>query len=60
VGPPAPLFPISRELLASTPFPVGFDASADGQRFLVPVLRDPRKPSIVVVKNWEALLRPQP
>jgi hypothetical protein len=43
-----------------TPFPYGFDVSADGQRFLLSVVRDPRRPSIVVVKNWEALLRQQP
>jgi Tol biopolymer transport system component/DNA-binding winged helix-turn-helix (wHTH) protein len=59
-GAPVRLFSISREILATMPFPIGFDVTADGQRFLVPVVRDSRKASIVVVKNWEALLRQPP
>jgi hypothetical protein len=51
-----PLFAISREIVATMSFSMGFDVSADGERFLVPVVRDSRSPSIVVVKNWEALL----
>jgi Tol biopolymer transport system component/DNA-binding winged helix-turn-helix (wHTH) protein len=55
-GTPVPLFAISREIVATMSFSMGFDISADGERFLVPVVRDSRSPSIVVVKNWEALL----
>jgi eukaryotic-like serine/threonine-protein kinase len=58
-GAPVELFALSRESTNVTPFPFGFDVSADGQRFLVPAVRDPRRPSIVVVKNWEGLLRRQ-
>lgn len=56
---PVALFAISMESLAGLPFPFGFDVSADGQRFIVPLVRDSRRPSTVVVKNWEALLRQQ-
>ena len=35
----------------------GFDVSADGSRFLVSTVREPRGPNLVVVKDWESLIR---
>ena len=32
------------------------DVSADGQRFVIPIVTSAEGPSIVVVQNWEALL----
>jgi Tol biopolymer transport system component len=56
-GAPVALFSLGLENIAAAPFPLGFDVSPDGQRFVVPVVRDKRKASIVVIKNWEGLLR---
>ncbi len=56
-GPAAPLFEISTEARAAIHAHVGFDVSPDGQRFVIPTVNDAVPPSIVIVQNWEALLR---
>ena len=55
-GPATPLFTISTEARAAIHSIVGFDVSADGQRFVIPIVTSAEGPSIVVVQNWEALL----
>ncbi len=50
------LFTISTEARAAIHAQAGFDVSADGQRFVIPIVNSLRAPSIVVVQNWEALL----
>jgi dipeptidyl aminopeptidase/acylaminoacyl peptidase len=50
------LFTISTEARAAIHAQPGFDVSADGQRFVIPVVSSLKAPSIVVVQNWEALL----
>lgn len=59
-GPATPLFTISTEARAAIHSLVGFDVSADGQRFVIPVVTSAAAPSIVVVQNWEALLSHKP
>jgi len=54
-GVPLPLFTISTEARAAIHSVMGFDVSADGQRFIV--VRALEAPSLVVVRNWETLLR---
>src|SRR5207248_10398730 len=51
-GRPRPLFTISTEARAAIHSVLGFDVSADGQRFVVPVVTSAEGPSIVVVQNW--------
>jgi DNA-binding winged helix-turn-helix (wHTH) protein len=53
------LFTISTEARAAIHSMHGFDVSADGQRFVIPVVSSVKAPSIVVVQNWEALLSHQ-
>jgi Tol biopolymer transport system component len=55
-GRATPLFTISTEARAAIHSLVGFDVSADGQRFVIPVVTSAEGPSIVVVQNWESLL----
>jgi eukaryotic-like serine/threonine-protein kinase len=57
IGSPVALFDI--EIEATTPIimPSTFDVSADGQRFLLPRLTNPVRDHLVVVRNWEGLLR---
>jgi eukaryotic-like serine/threonine-protein kinase len=50
------LFAISTEARAAIHSVLGFDVSADGQRFVIPVVSALKAPSIVVVQNWEVLL----
>ena len=50
------LFTISTEARAAIHSVLGFDVSADGQRFVIPVVSPGGGPSIVVVHNWESLL----
>ncbi len=50
------LFSISTEARAAIHSFSGFDVSADGQRFVIPVVSSAGGPSIVVVHNWEGLL----
>ncbi|HYI92771.1 MAG TPA: winged helix-turn-helix domain-containing protein [Bryobacteraceae bacterium] len=54
-GRAAALFTISTEARAAIHSMLGFDVSADGQRFLIPVVTSPASP-LVIVQNWEALL----
>jgi Tol biopolymer transport system component len=57
-GPPTPLFTISTEARAAIHSVLGFDASPDGQRFLIPAVSSRHGPSLVVMQNWEAALLP--
>jgi len=59
-GSVTPLFTISTEARAAIHSIVGFDVSADGQRFVIPVVTPGEGPSIVVVQNWETLLSHKP
>jgi hypothetical protein len=56
-GTPEALFTIPAEARAVLPHGFGFDVSADGSRFLVPVLRSREPASLVVVQNWESMLK---
>ncbi|MBI5281913.1 MAG: PD40 domain-containing protein [Candidatus Solibacter usitatus] len=54
-GPARPLFAISTEARAAIHSISGFDASGDGQRFVVPAVAPSLEgPSLVVIQNWEA------
>ena len=52
------LFKTSTEARAAIHSLVGFDVTADGLRFVIPVVSSAEGPSLVVVRNWEVLLRP--
>jgi len=54
---PVPLFALSVEARAAMHSLIGFDVSADGQSFLVPIVASAEKSEIVVIQNWEAALR---
>jgi Tol biopolymer transport system component len=56
-GPAVPLFTISTAARAAIHSLGGFDVSADGQRFVIPVVAPTEGPSIVVIQNWEAALQ---
>ena len=56
-GPAVALFTISTEARAAFHSLPGFDVSADGSRFVVPIVSAAEGPSIVVIQNWEGLLR---
>jgi hypothetical protein len=60
IAEPTPLFTISTEARAALHSSVGFDVSADGRRFLVPVVTSSEKSDIVVIQNWEAALQRNP
>ena len=55
-GKPKTLFRMSVGSRAALPSAFGFDVSADGRRFLVPVGPEPAASSLVVIQNWESLL----
>ncbi|MBI3281181.1 MAG: PD40 domain-containing protein [Acidobacteria bacterium] len=55
-GPAETLFTISTEARAAIHSLPGFDVSADGSRFVIPVVSGAEGPSIVVIQNWEGLL----
>jgi Tol biopolymer transport system component/DNA-binding winged helix-turn-helix (wHTH) protein len=55
-----PLFRITTEARAAIHSVLGFDVSADGNRFIIPVVTSQESPSIVVIQNWEALLPHKP
>jgi len=57
IGAPAPLFAISTEAMAALHSQIGFDVSADGRRFLVPIVTSSERSEIVVIQNWEASLK---
>jgi hypothetical protein len=50
------LFTISAEARAAIHSLPGFDVSADGGRFAIPLVSTAEGPSIVVVQNWEGLV----
>jgi len=54
IGEPASLFTISTEARAALHSLEGFDVSADGQQFLIPIITSSEKSEIVVIQNWEA------
>jgi eukaryotic-like serine/threonine-protein kinase len=56
-GPAVALFTISTEARAAIHSLPGFDVSADGKRFVIPVVSAAEGPSIVVIQNWEGLLQ---
>lgn len=56
IGPPSALFRISAEARAAIHAVLGFDVSADGKKFVIPVVSSGEKPSLVVVQNWQSLL----
>jgi Tol biopolymer transport system component len=56
-GPSKILFSITTEARASIHSVLGFDVSSDGQRFVIPTVSSAEGPSLVVIQNWEALLR---
>jgi serine/threonine-protein kinase len=58
-GPAETLFTISTEARAAIHSLPGFDVSADGSRFVIPVVSAAEGPSIVVIQNWEGLLPPR-
>ena len=57
IGVPVPLFAINAEALAALHSVVGFDVSADGHRFVVPIVTSSEKSEIVVIQNWESALK---
>jgi eukaryotic-like serine/threonine-protein kinase len=59
-GPATALFTITTEARAAIHSVLGFDVSADGNRFIIPVVTSQERPSIVVIQNWEALLPNKP
>jgi Tol biopolymer transport system component/DNA-binding winged helix-turn-helix (wHTH) protein len=59
IGEPSALFEIGLEARAALHSFMGFDVSHDGQRFLVPIVTSPERSEIVVIQNWEAMLRRQ-
>jgi dipeptidyl aminopeptidase/acylaminoacyl peptidase len=72
-GPTTALFTITTEARAAIHSVLGFDVSADGNRFterligrrcggsrVIPVVTSHESPSIVVIQNWEALLPHKP
>lgn len=59
-GPSTVLFSITTEARASIHSVLGFDVSADGQRFVIPTVSPAEAPSVVIIQNWEALLPRKP
>jgi eukaryotic-like serine/threonine-protein kinase len=59
-GPATALFTITTAARAAIHSVLGFDVSADGNRFVIPVVASQESPSIVVIQNWEALLPHKP
>ena len=56
-GAPAPLFriPVAARAALATAF--GLDVSADGGRFLLPVVQEPTTSHLVVMLGWESFLK---
>ena len=59
-GPATALFTITTEARAAIHSVLGFDVSADGNRFVIPVVTSAESSSLVVIQNWEALLPHKP
>ncbi|HZO51380.1 MAG TPA: hypothetical protein VFB63_01620, partial [Bryobacteraceae bacterium] len=53
---PVALFGTSVAARAAIHAVIGFDVSADGQRFVLPVVHREEQRPIVVIRNWEASL----
>jgi Tol biopolymer transport system component/DNA-binding winged helix-turn-helix (wHTH) protein len=56
-GVPVSLFRISIAARAALPTAFGFDVSADGGKFLLPVAQEPATSHLVVMLGWESLLK---
>lgn len=56
-GRPVALFRISVASRAVLATAFGFDVSADGSRFLLPVVREPQSSQLVVMQGWESFLK---
>jgi len=56
-GTPAPLFRIPIAARAALPTAFGFDVSADGKKFLLPVVQEPTTSHLVVMLGWESFLK---
>jgi Tol biopolymer transport system component/DNA-binding winged helix-turn-helix (wHTH) protein len=56
-GRPQPLFTIDAEARATNHSVVSFDVSADGSRFVIPSMTPGESSSLVVLRDWESLLR---
>jgi dipeptidyl aminopeptidase/acylaminoacyl peptidase len=54
------LFSVSTDARAAIHSAIGFDVSADGQRFVIPTVTTAQGASIVVIQNWEALMPHRP
>ncbi|MBV9744024.1 MAG: PD40 domain-containing protein [Acidobacteriia bacterium] len=56
-GAPVPLFriPVAARAALATAF--GFDVSADGTKFLVPIVQEPAASHLVVLLGWESFLK---
>ena len=54
IGAPVAMFDISLEARGAVHAPLGFDVSADGSRFLVPISSSSERSEIVIMQNWEA------
>ena len=57
IGTPAALFAIGLEARAAIHAPTGFDISADGQSFLIPAVTAAERSEILVINNWEEMMR---
>jgi DNA-binding winged helix-turn-helix (wHTH) protein/Tol biopolymer transport system component len=56
-GPPTALFRVPVTSRAALPSMYGFDVSADGRRFLLPMTQSDSR--LVVIENWESSIRKQ-
>jgi Tol biopolymer transport system component len=56
-GKAARLFQISLAARFALHSILSFDVSADGQKFIIPVVTSPENPAITVIKNWESLAK---
>jgi dipeptidyl aminopeptidase/acylaminoacyl peptidase len=56
-GAPAPLFRIPVAARAGLATAFGLDVSADGGKFLLPVVQEPTTSHLVVMLGWESLLK---
>jgi len=59
ISTPTPLFQISAAARSAIHGILAFDVSPDGQRFIIPTVSSQESPSIVVIRNWEAVLLPK-
>jgi WD40 repeat protein len=57
VARPEPLFPIDPESRASVHSIPSFDVSSDGSRFVVPSMVPGESSTLVVLQNWETLIK---